>query len=142
MNFRSIFTKEAGSSHLSLITSHFTHTNVFLLLCNAGVLYTLGNYHLLQHGAPHLFAVFALGSLGAYALTHAQIMQTGEGSLAGGTGGSAAMIIYHAFRNPMWFSAINPYAVIGAMSLYAAYTNDRSVFGGMMGGFLAYMLFV
>ena len=140
MNFRAMFTKEPGSSLMSVLTSPFTHTNVALLLANSAVMYTLGNYHLLQYGAVHLGVIFAIGSLGAYALTHAQILQTGEGSFAGGTGGSAGLIIYNAFRNPAWFSAVNPYALIGAISLYAAYTGDRAVFGGMMGGFLSYLL--
>ena len=140
MNFRAMFTKEPGSSSLSVLTSHFTHTNVALLLCNSAVMYTIGNYHLLHHGVRHLAAIFAVGALGGYALTHAQIQWTGEGSYAGGTGGSAGLIIYNAFRNPAWFSSINPYALIGAISLYAAYTGDRAVFGGMMGGYLSYLL--
>jgi len=51
---------QADSSVQSLINYHFANLSLPSLVVNTGVLYTVGNYHLLKYGRSHFFRVLGV----------------------------------------------------------------------------------
>ena len=88
-----------------------------------------------------MMAVFGLGCGVASLLGLMDVRNNAHQVIAGGMGGSAALITYNCFANGGWmsFMRMHPYMWLTALAAYGAYGNDKAAIGGIAGGYLAFM---
>ena len=134
------FTINQNGSPLSLLTSHFFHTDPWSFLFNAGALYTIGNYHVLKYGNAHFAAVFGLAGVTGAALAYAYLGSDRNANAAGGLAGSSGVLVYNLLRNPAWFTW-GPSALtwLAVLSFYGFDTGNRYLNGGLLGGYLTFL---
>ena len=140
--YKKYFTLDAGSSILSLPLCHFGHTSAATFLFNSAVLWTLGHYHATKYGAVPMLTVFGVGCVAATALGVMDVRNNAHQVIAGGMGGSAALITYNCFANGKWvnFMRLHPMIWLSALAAYGAFGNDKAAVGGIAGGYLAFLL--
>lgn len=87
-----------------MIYFHFAHTSVAKFILTSGVLYTIGNYHILTYGCMSFMRLYGLSALGGTILTY-QGLKSGRSTetQAGAMAPASGLIAYNVFRNPGWF---------------------------------------
>lgn len=124
----------------ALLYYHFANLSLPWLAFNTGILYTLGNYHVHKYGCAHFLKILGLAAGVGTLATSLAVYRDREYSVQGGISLSAGLITYHAFKNPSWFKfMISPMNVLLLLIVYSAFYNDRSAFGGIAGGYLAFL---
>ena len=88
-----------------------------------------------------MMAVFGLGCAAASVLGLMDVRNNAHQVIAGGMGGSAALITYNVFANGSWvnFMRVHPYLWLTALATYGAFGNDKAAVGGIAGGYLAFL---
>ena len=144
MQYKKFLTLDTNSSVLSIPLCHAGHTSVFALLFNSAVLWTVGNSHAVKYGCARFVTVFGAGCAAASLLAAASVYQNGGPGIAGGLAGSSALITYNLFANPQWFNYVkyahHPMVLLGLLTLYGVYYNDKAIIGGVAGGYAAMSL--
>ena len=130
-----------SSAITSVLYFHFANYNLPALLFNSGVIYTLGNYHVLKYGQNHFLRLLGIVAAGG-ALAALQSSYSSDTFRAeGGFDLSGGLIAYHVFKNPAWFSyGLHPFAALSLLVLLYANYGERAGFGGLGAGYLAYLL--
>mmetsp|Transcript_27589 Transcript_27589/g.20713 ORF Transcript_27589/g.20713 Transcript_27589/m.20713 type:complete len:138 (+) Transcript_27589:180-593(+) len=129
------------SNILSPFLCHFNHQSLLWFLFNCGVLYTIGNYHLLKHGASHFFTVYGAGMAMGSVFTLYQLQRDHDAKLSGAVSGSAALFGYNLFRNAHWFKfGLASMSWLALLMVYCVYAGDRAAFGGFSAGYLIFLL--
>lgn len=129
-----------NSSIVSLLTSHFSYTNPLSLLFHGGILYTIGNYHVLKYGCSHFLTLYGAGLAIGGLLAAYELYSNRNIHHLGGSAGTGALIAYNVMKNPQWFKfGLNPFYLLTAYALYASFYGDRAAFGGLAAGYLSFL---
>ena len=99
LTFRKTWVMEADSGYHSFVFSHFAYTSLPSLLFNGGILYTIGNYHVLKYGANHFLALYGIGLLAGAAITALDLYRNRNQRISGGIAGTGVLLGYNIFKN-------------------------------------------
>ena len=84
--------------------------------------------------------LYALGCITGATLTAMNLRKNPDQRLAGGMGGTGALLGYNLYRNPQWFRIfMNPLLIAPLFVLYSVFYNDRAALGGFSAGYLAFL---
>mmetsp|Transcript_15291 Transcript_15291/g.17010 ORF Transcript_15291/g.17010 Transcript_15291/m.17010 type:complete len:181 (-) Transcript_15291:32-574(-) len=134
-SLRKNFVIEAGSSPLSVLTSHLLPVDIFNVLGSSALLYTVGNRHIWKYGPTHFWRLAIIGAIGG-----SLIAKTYAGSEYSGTiASSSAIVLFNALRNPAWFW-FGSFPALAALMAYSVYYQDRGAAGGALAGYVAFLL--
>ena len=136
------FTLQPESGIQAVATYHFAHTSLAPMLFNSFVLATVGSQMCIFQGTAAFTRLMIVGCSGASLFAFADMRQNPNQVQAGGLGLSAALITYSAFKAPSRLSMLrfNPTLLVPAIIAYSLMYNDKSVFGGSLAGYAAFLL--
>ena len=58
LTYKKFFTLDGNSSILGSVFGHVGHTSPATLLLNTGILWTIGNRHVMKYGCSHFMTIF------------------------------------------------------------------------------------
>ena len=136
------FTLQPESGPQALLTYHFLHKNIVPLAFNTAVLFTVGSSLCLANGNARFVRLLAMGAATSSLFAAMNIRNDATATQCGGLGLSATMITYSAFACPGRLAALNMAPALWAPLFlsYAFYCNDKSVLGGALAGYTAFLL--
>ena len=142
MKLKRWFTVSPDSGLQSLATFHLCHTSAVPLFVNVAALSSLGLFHCRTAGVASFLRIFGLGAAAASAAVAIDARSNPAQTQAGSLGCSAALLSYHAFQNPAYFSMlrVSPFTLPAAALAYGIYNNDAAVVGGLTAGYAAFLL--
>jgi membrane associated rhomboid family serine protease len=139
MLYEADLTISAKAGWISLIFAPFCHVDFSSLVWNTGLLWTIGNYHVLNKGVCHFSLVFGAGLALGSLFTIIQLKSNRDAYMAGPQAGTAALLSYNAITNPAWFKVINPYFLLAALAYQSAINGAHYNAGGVFAGYLTFL---
>ena len=135
------FSLQPESGPQALLTYHFFHKNIVPLAFNTAVLLTVGSSLCLSHGNARFLRLVGMGALTSSLFAAVNIYGDATATQAGGLGISASLITYASFAYPGKLAALRlaPGLWAPVFLSYALYNNDKSVLGGALAGYVAFL---
>jgi membrane associated rhomboid family serine protease len=135
------FSLQPASGPQALLSYHFFHKNLVPLAFNTAVLLTVGSSLCIANGNARFLRLVALGGVTSSLFAAMSIHGDATATQAGGLGLSATMITYAAFADAGRLAPLRLHPALWAPLFlsYAFYCNDKSVLGGALAGYFAFL---